>query len=90
MKIAVSILVTSFAGVALMSMVGCETNTVQVVDSKTGAPIGGAEVYTKTGNLRTGSAYTDYSGATDEPEHPYDGSDLVVKKRGYRSVDFER
>ena len=71
-------------------LIGCEEKHVGVVDAKTGQPIGGAEVYAKYGKLRTGSAVTDGSGWTYEPEHPYEGSDLVIKRPGYRTVTIPR
>jgi hypothetical protein len=81
MKISLSLLL---AGVAL-ALSSCATTTVQVIDSGSKLPVGGAAVRGVNGDLSTGSTYTDANGYTAQPVLPNGVREIVVTKSGYNT-----
>ena len=73
-----------FAGFCLV-LASCTTPLVQVVDSGTKYPVGGAAVTGVNGSLSTAPNYTDANGYAAEPALPTGVREIVVTKSGYNT-----
>lgn len=68
-----------------LALVSCTTPLVQVIDSNTKYPVGGAAVTGVNGNLSTAPNYTDANGYAAEPTLPTGVREIVVTKSGYNT-----
>ena len=71
-------------------LAGCETRVVRVVDSRTGLPVPGATVTSRSGPYETAPHYTGWDGSTARPTLPIRESELVVRRPGYATTEIER